>query len=441
MNNHFAQWSKRSLSLLGKIQIIKTFGLSQFLYALAIVDILPPHWKQINNLVAKFLWNKNYAGNRAPNRIKNDIIYNDISQGGFGMIKLGEVVDCIRLRRFSLLEEGFEHPVSQLQRCLGSKIHLRDSGTNNIHIDPTTETATNIISTHNTKAYANYDTDNLEWDRILQLKLCSTKLVNIIPRNKRNSRIAAHFRRIGIFTIHELLESVGVNKMGVLAICKPELTNILRELLQLDHLDHNFNDIIQLRNHMLYDSTGYKWVNAAKLTSRQIRNLCYKTELITNTKSGQFDPAEAVALYKKVSKISSVTLRTKILRLIHGDVFCGTKLVRSGLAEIDTCIRCFNTETINHLLLHCPYSQAVWSLLEIDATSFNSILDSSISEQEFEFRCAIVDLLVFRKAQIPPNIVVANTVNSYAKGLSKKQKVTDLANAMHMNYQHRGVWT
>jgi len=229
--------------------------------------------------------------------------------------------------------------------------------------------------------------------------------------------------------------------MDVLAICKPELTNILRELLQLDHLDHNFNDIIQLRNHMLYDSTGYKWVNAAKLTSRQIRNLCYKTELITNTKSGQFDPAEAVALYKKVSKISSVTLRTKILRLIHGDVFCGTKLVRSGLAEIDTCIRCFNTETINHLLLHCPYSQAVWSLLEIDATSFNSILDSSISEQEFEFRCAIVDLLVFRKAQIPPNIVVANTVNSYAKGLSKKQKVTDLANAMHMNYQHRGVWT
>jgi hypothetical protein len=440
MNNHFAQWSKRSLSLLGKIQIIKTFGLSQFLYALAIVDLLPVHWKLINNLVAKFLWNKNYAGNRAPNRIRNDIINNDTNSGGFGMIKLDEVVNCIRLRRFSLLEEGFHHPVRQLQICLGSREHLRNSSTHTIYIDPTTETATNMISTHNFKAYAEYDTDNLEWDRILRLKLCSTKLINIIPRNKRNSRTAAHFRRIGIYTVHELLEAVDVDKMDLLAICKPELVNVLRELLQLDHLDHDFDDIRQLRNHILYDSIGYKWVNGAKLTSRQIRNLCYKTELITNTKSGQFDPAEAAALYKKVCKISSVTLRTKILRLIHGDVFCGTRLVKFGIADIDTCIRCFETETINHLLINCPYSQTVWTLLGINANSFNSILDSSITDHEFEFRCAIVDLLVFRKAQIPPNKVVENTVNSYARGLSKKKKVTEYATVMNTSHQLRGAW-
>jgi hypothetical protein len=440
MNNHFVQWSKRSLSLLGKTQIIKTFGLSQFLYALAIVDLLPIHWKQINNLVAKFLWNRNYAGNRAPNRIKNDIIYNDTKLGGFGMIRLDEVVNCIRLKRFSLLEEGFNHPVRQLQICLGSKVHLRNSSTHNIYIDPTTETATNMISTHNLKAYAEYDTDNLVWDRILRLKLCSTKLVNITPRNKRNCRIAAHFRRIGIYTVHELLESVNVNKMDLLAICKPELVNVLRELLQLEHLDHGIDDIRQIRNHILYDNSGYKWVNCAQLTSRQIRKSCYKTDLITNTKSGQFDPAEAAALYNKISKISSVALRTKILRLVHGDVFCGTKLVRSGLADFDTCIRCFETETINHLLHNCPYSQTVWNLLGINADSLTSILDSSITDHEFEFRCAIVDLICFRKALTPPNKVIENTVNSYARGLSKKKKITEYAASMSTSHQLRRAW-
>jgi len=43
MNRHFSDWSKRHLSILGKIQIIKTFGLSQYLYSLAIIDLLPDH--------------------------------------------------------------------------------------------------------------------------------------------------------------------------------------------------------------------------------------------------------------------------------------------------------------------------------------------------------------------------------------------------------------
>ncbi len=39
MDRHFTEWSKRGLSLLGKIQIFKTFGLSQYLYSLAVTDI------------------------------------------------------------------------------------------------------------------------------------------------------------------------------------------------------------------------------------------------------------------------------------------------------------------------------------------------------------------------------------------------------------------
>ena len=70
MDRHFTEWSKRGLSLLGKIQIVKTFGLSQYLYTLAVTDISTEHWQLINKLKYKFIWNKTYTNNNAPHESK-----------------------------------------------------------------------------------------------------------------------------------------------------------------------------------------------------------------------------------------------------------------------------------------------------------------------------------------------------------------------------------
>jgi hypothetical protein len=190
----------------------------------------------------------------------------------------------------------------------------------------------------------------------------------------------------------------------------------------------------------LYDINNYRWLNAATMPSSRPRHLIYKTTLTTVTKACQFDPGEALAVYNKLSKISSIALRTKTLRLIHGDVYCGARLVRFGLSEIETCIRCFEVETINHLLYQCPYSQMVWNSLGVPATNFASILHGDLTEAEFEFRCTIIDRLVFRKGQIPPNILIENIVNSYVKGLSWKKKVRDFAVNAKSLHERYGTW-
>jgi hypothetical protein len=74
MDKHFTQWSKRHLTLLGRILIFKTFGLSQYLYHLAIFEPTSTIWKAITKKISKFLWNKTYTGNLAPSRIKNTIM-------------------------------------------------------------------------------------------------------------------------------------------------------------------------------------------------------------------------------------------------------------------------------------------------------------------------------------------------------------------------------
>ena len=88
MDRHFTEWSKRGLSLLGKIQIVETFSLSQYLYTLAVIAITTEQWKTVNKLIYKFIWNKTYGNNQTPHRIKDEIMHTSIEHGGFGMVKL-----------------------------------------------------------------------------------------------------------------------------------------------------------------------------------------------------------------------------------------------------------------------------------------------------------------------------------------------------------------
>ena len=70
IDRHFTEWSKRGLSLLGKIQIVETFSLSQYLYTLAVIAITTEQWKTVNKLIYKFIWNKAYSNNNASHESK-----------------------------------------------------------------------------------------------------------------------------------------------------------------------------------------------------------------------------------------------------------------------------------------------------------------------------------------------------------------------------------
>jgi len=125
MDRHFTEWSKRGLSLLGKIQIVKTFSLSQYLYTLAVTDISTEQWQIVNKLIYKFIWNKSYTNNSAPHRIKDNTMHTSVEHGGFGMVKLHELMIASRIRRYMLLLDKQVHPICDLQKQLGANEHLR----------------------------------------------------------------------------------------------------------------------------------------------------------------------------------------------------------------------------------------------------------------------------------------------------------------------------
>ena len=70
MDRHLRSWSGRSLSILGKICILKTFGISQLIYLAQTVSLLEAHFKKINCILYKFIWNRHYLAAKAPERIR-----------------------------------------------------------------------------------------------------------------------------------------------------------------------------------------------------------------------------------------------------------------------------------------------------------------------------------------------------------------------------------
>jgi len=75
-------WSQRDLTLEGKINIVKTFGLSQVIYFLQNTYYNHKQLTKIESIIYKFIWTKGRWNNKQPERIKRSIMKNSYENGG-----------------------------------------------------------------------------------------------------------------------------------------------------------------------------------------------------------------------------------------------------------------------------------------------------------------------------------------------------------------------
>ena len=170
--------------MLSKIQIVKTFGLSQYLYTLAVMEITPEQWKMVNKLFYKFILNKTYSNNQAPHRIKDDTMHTSVEHGGFGMVRLHDLMIASRLRRYMILLDKQMHPISDLQERLGVGEHLRQLA--KLNIDSVTNTLLQTLYKIELKNYMR-DVWMLDTDGVLQNRFMHTKIKHAIADNRHNS--------------------------------------------------------------------------------------------------------------------------------------------------------------------------------------------------------------------------------------------------------------
>jgi hypothetical protein len=77
--NTLNMWSQRSLSLKGKVTIIKSLALPQLIYVTNVLPIPESNIEKVETEMQKFLWN------RKPPKVKINTIISNINQGGIKM--------------------------------------------------------------------------------------------------------------------------------------------------------------------------------------------------------------------------------------------------------------------------------------------------------------------------------------------------------------------
>jgi len=82
---------KFSLTLFGKVVIIKSLGLSQIVYAASNVNVPNEIRYAIKNKLFSFLWNNK------KDKIKRESIYQDYDKGGIRMTDVDIMIKALRL--------------------------------------------------------------------------------------------------------------------------------------------------------------------------------------------------------------------------------------------------------------------------------------------------------------------------------------------------------
>ena len=115
LEQQLRRWMCRNLTPEGKILIVKTFGLSQLIYNLQCYPILDKDISNIEKLIFKFIWSRDWSKGRACDRIKRSVLKNSYPEGGLNAPDIDVLDRSLKLRQV-IRADLSNHPIKSIQR-------------------------------------------------------------------------------------------------------------------------------------------------------------------------------------------------------------------------------------------------------------------------------------------------------------------------------------
>ena len=344
INNQLKRWSCRNLSILGKILVVKTFGVSQIIYLSQSMQLSDTDFKKFNQLLYKFIWNRHYLAAKAPERLRRDIVNKPMKQGGLGMLDISELDASLKLKALGRLETSKHPMLSILRTFVRTNFFYPGSGTN---LDCILCSGLNLLKADRLALWAQ---NNLRSNRYFIAKLREIKLSQALSENGRNSLAYLYLRNQNKVLMRDLTRN---DLQSLTHFLNPNLVDAVTETLNL-----NPGQLIDVPM-AYYD--GVKFSTLSKLTSKQIRTCRSQLDPACVLKLGPIlTPLESINLFGTLTKLSNTRHKDILLRLIHGELYSKERLHRYGLVAVPFCPRCNQVETLKHKYLECGYVKEIW---------------------------------------------------------------------------------
>ena len=377
MDKFFRSWSRRSLSTLGRILIVKTFGISQLIFMMQSVSFDNSHYKLFNNLIYKFVWNRHYLAAKAPERIKREIMCKPIKLGGFGMLNLESLDESLKIKSISRMPTS-NHPFITI---LAGKTSLTS------YFEPSC--SENLDPFHSQSIKHLRKLRDKTWDS------------NVVDRNRS---VLAAVRNLPIKSVMSGAGSLSIpffalrvrGKSKIMDLSEPDVRSIARHIepkkIALITKAINLAPAVtaapqEINLSILYNNS---FKELSKCSSREIRLSLSDSNPICDYKLGAvLTPAEAINWGCKLSKLTSTKHKNIILKVAHGEVFTKLKLHRFNLIDSNSCPRCDQPEDLRHKFLNCEYIARIWKC----ANQYTNQLTTSNINQIDQAKVAIGSFL------------------------------------------------
>ena len=411
-------WTKRNLSLLGKIQIFKTFGLSQILYILSILHTVKSDGRALTDVIYKFIWNRNMDAKKAPDRIKRSIILCKVKNLGFGMIDYKEVVNGIRQRNVLRILNQENSPLTDIIRSsiTTSVLNIKVL----IPIRENIDSAIKLIRLH----WANYLKDEtLQPDKAL-IEILSSEYVGnlVLPKYRKQRLIRLHKNDM-------LWEVITMNNSErIIAKLDFNVLRYMNDLIRSNSLPNNDPQLKTRYDCLPIKDKILKWpkISSRALRESKVNNVVIKPKMLDVT-----DQRSLSKLGSDLAKLTNSRLISILLRCLHGDMYSRDRMFRFGMVDDDLCPRCNQKETISHMIFECNYSEKIWSetskLMSINYQTINEVLGINLRHDKVtltihaELLCRLmsIDRLIIEPKSVL-KMVIAN-LNALERGVTKYQ--------------------
>ena len=359
------QWSKRQISPLGKITVVKSILLSKLTHLFSVLPKPSIQWmKKLEQLLFKFIWNKK------PDKISRKTIQLDFENGGFRMTNLEIFIKSLKLtwlRRMLVSESMWTRLFTTITDC--TITHLCHLGS---------EYITQILKR----------TSNPFWLETLSYFLEFKNIFNhdiLLEPLWYNKRIKVQNKCIfykslynkGFHTISDLLISQGnfisyesmLNDFGVklpFTVYEGLKTSILCTFPEVKQMDPSCikrplkMEFIEI---LLKDKKGSRRIYDCFISQIQHKPICEKKWSTELSLQDQFNWKTMFRNLKSLSK--DIPLIWFQYRIVHRILGVNKYLYFAKIVDSRNCTICsLEPETLIHLFFECNVVKTIWSTLE-----------------------------------------------------------------------------
>ena len=373
-------WSRRDLSIHGKIVVIKTFLMSQLIFVMQAIGLPEDILNKVNTMLYTFLWQRKHSNKKAYEKVKRTVMESDYEAGGLKMVNVVTLQKCMYLQWVGRLYSETEANWTAIP-----KWHL-----NNI----LSSDATFLINCKSKDVNALEQVNNDFWKTAISTYLNNKRLETIEDINQSNVLNQMLFYNNLVKYKSKVLSFKRWKEMGIQFI--RDIVHVRENrLLNQEEIETLLGsksgttifELNALKNAI--PSKWIEWINNNEVRTADIRQIeCdaasfnikpKQIKKLLNDRSAPNISSNATCFWRRKLDFDlnkevwltprSCTNEIRLLELqwkINNNIYpTNILLEKMKVTETNKCDTCVNeTDYIEHFFFNCPLIKRYWSKIE-----------------------------------------------------------------------------